>query len=336
MAVFDKAFGEVWDRLKSAQNLQDLENLRIEILGKKGILTEQFALLRELSQEEKKQKAKELNALKDEFESIYATQKQKLESAKLHASLEGEKIDVSLFGGTQRRSVGHPINYTKDKIIQYFISMGYELCEGPLVEDDFHNFTALNIPQYHPAREMQDTFYFNDSKLLRTHTSPVQIHTMLSQKPPIKMICPGATFRRDYDLTHSPMFHQIEGLLVDEVGKVSFAHLKYVLENFLRFMFGEVKVRFRSSFFPFTEPSAEVDISCVFCGGDGCRVCSHSGWLEVLGCGLVNDNVFKAVGYENVSGFAFGMGIERLCMLSLGISDMRSLYENDLALLEQF
>lgn len=336
MAVFDKAFGEVWDRLKSAQNLQDLENLRIEILGKKGILTEQFALLRELSQEEKKQKAKELNALKDEFESIYTIQKQKLESAKLHTSLEGEKIDVSLFGSTQRRSVGHPINYTKDKIIQYFISMGYELCEGPLVEDDFHNFTALNIPQYHPAREMQDTFYFNDSKLLRTHTSPVQIRTMLSQKPPIKMICPGATFRRDYDLTHSPMFHQIEGLLVDEVGKVSFAHLKYVLENFLRFMFGEVKVRFRSSFFPFTEPSAEVDISCVFCGGDGCRVCSHSGWLEVLGCGLVNDNVFKAVGYENVSGFAFGMGIERLCMLSLGISDMRSLYENDLALLEQF
>lgn len=334
MAVFDKA--KVWDRLKSAQNLQDLENLRIEILGKKGILTEQFALLRELSQEEKKQKAKELNALKDEFESIYTTQKQKLESAKLRASLEGEKIDVSLFSGAQRRSVGHPINYTKDKIIQYFISMGYELCEGPLVEDDFHNFTALNIPQYHPAREMQDTFYFNDSKLLRTHTSPVQIRTMLSQKPPIKMICPGATFRRDYDLTHSPMFHQIEGLLVDEVGKVSFAHLKYVLENFLRFMFGEVKVRFRSSFFPFTEPSAEVDISCVFCGGDGCRVCSHSGWLEVLGCGLVNDNVFKAVGYENVSGFAFGMGIERLCMLSLGISDMRSLYENDLALLEQF
>lgn len=334
MAVFDKA--KVWDRLKSAQNLQDLENLRIEILGKKGILTEQFALLRELSQEEKKQKAKELNALKDEFESIYTTQKQKLESAKLRASLEGEKIDVSLFSGAQRRSVGHPINYTKDKIIQYFISMGYELCEGPLVEDDFHNFTALNIPQYHPAREMQDTFYFNDSKLLRTHTSPVQIRTMLSQKPPIKMICPGATFRRDYDLTHSPMFHQIEGLLVDEVGKVSFAHLKYVLENFLRFMFGEVRVRFRSSFFPFTEPSAEVDISCVFCGGDGCRVCSHSGWLEVLGCGLVNDNVFKAVGYENVSGFAFGMGIERLCMLSLGISDMRSLYENDLALLEQF
>ena len=214
--------------------------------------------------------------------------------------------------------------------------MGYELCEGPLVEDDFHNFTALNLPKYHPAREMQDTFYFNDSKLLRTHTSPVQIRTMLAQNPPIKMICPGATFRRDYDLTHSPMFHQVEGLLVDEVGKVSFAHLKYVLENFLKFMFGEVKVRFRSSFFPFTEPSAEVDISCVFCGGEGCRVCSHSGWLEVLGCGLVNDNVFKAVGYENVSGYAFGMGIERLCMLSLGISDMRSLYENDLALLEQF
>ena len=333
MSILDKSF---LDKIQSSKTLQELENLRVEILGKKGILTAQFALLRELSQEKKKQKAKELNELKNTFESLYLTKKSALESAKLHSALEKEKIDVSLFNTTQHRSIGHPINYTKDKIIHYFISMGYELCEGPLVEDDFHNFTALNLPKYHPAREMQDTFYFNDSKLLRTHTSPVQIRTMLAQNPPVKMICPGATFRRDYDLTHSPMFHQVEGLLVDEVGKVSFAHLKYVLENFLKFMFGEVKVRFRSSFFPFTEPSAEVDISCVFCGGEGCRVCSHSGWLEVLGCGLVNDNVFKAVGYENVSGYAFGMGIERLCMLSLGISDMRSLYENDLALLEQF
>ncbi len=339
----DKSF---LDRFESVKSLQDLENLKVEILGKKGILTQQFALLKELSQEEKKAKAQELNALKNEVESVYAQKKSALESAKLSQTLEKEKIDVSLFNiaqnqnaqhkSTQKASVGHPINYTKDKIISYFVSKGYELCEGPLVEDDFHNFTALNLPEYHPAREMQDTFYFNDSKLLRTHTSPVQIRTMLSQTPPIKMICPGATFRRDYDLTHSPMFHQIEGLLVDEAGKVSFANLKYTLENFLRFMFGEVRVRFRSSFFPFTEPSAEVDISCIFCDGRGCRVCSHSGWLEVLGCGLVNDNVFKAVGYENVSGYAFGLGIERLCMLSLGISDMRSLFENDLGLLEQF
>ena len=326
----------VFCALDSAQDSASLESIRIDTIGKKGLLTERFAKLKSLPEEEKKQIAKTLNTLRKEFEGRLAIKQQELESKELESALSAQRVDVSLFNLSSKRSIGHPINYTKDKIIEYFTRMGYELCEGPLVEDDFHNFSALNLPEYHPARDMQDTFYFHDDKLLRTHTSPVQIRTMLAQKPPIKMICPGETFRRDYDLTHSPMFHQVEGLVVDRAGVVSFAHLKYVLESFLHYMFGDVKVRFRSSFFPFTEPSAEVDISCVFCQGSGCRVCSHTGWLEVLGCGMVDDNVFRAVGYEEVSGYAFGMGVERLCMLSLGIGDLRSFFETDLRLLEQF
>jgi phenylalanyl-tRNA synthetase alpha chain len=223
-----------------------------------------------------------------------------------------------------------------DKIVDYFLSMNFAIEEGPLVEDDFYNFEALNLPKYHPARDMQDTFYFKDFKLLRTHTSPVQIRTMLSQEPPIRMISPGAVFRRDFDLTHTPMFHQIEGLLVDKKNKVSFANLKYILNDFLNYVFGDVKVRYRPSFFPFTEPSAEVDISCIFCNSKGCRVCSYTGWLEVLGCGMVDENVFKAVGYDDVSGYAFGLGVERFAMLIHRISDLRSLFEGDLRLLEQF
>ena len=319
-----------------ASTLEILEQIRIEVLGKKGVLTEQFSKLKSMPPSEKKAFAQTLNTLRSTFETQYEIKKQELEQKELESKLLDQKLDVSLFNLTSRASIGHPINYTKDKIIDYFVSMDYDLCEGPLIEDDFHNFSALNLPEYHPARDMQDTFYFKDSKLLRTHTSPVQIRTMLLQSPPIKMICPGATFRRDYDLTHTPMFHQIEGLVVDEVGAVNFAHLKYILESFLHYMFGAVKVRFRSSFFPFTEPSAEVDISCIFCHGDGCRVCSHTGWLEVLGCGMVHHNVFEAVGYKDVSGYAFGMGIERLCMLSFGIGDLRSFFETDLRLLEQF
>jgi phenylalanyl-tRNA synthetase alpha chain len=194
----------------------------------------------------------------------------------------------------------------------------------------------MNLPKYHPARDMQDTFYFNDGGLLRTHTSPVQIRTMMETKPPIRMIAPGTVFRRDYDLTHTPMFHQVEGLVVDDKGKVSFANLKAILTDFLQYMFGDVEVRFRPSFFPFTEPSAEVDISCIFCEGAGCRVCSHTGWLEVLGCGIVDPNVFKAVGYEDVSGYAFGLGVERFAMLMHKIPDLISLFEGDIRLLEQF
>lgn len=331
------------DAINTSNNLAELESIRINAFGKKGEITKKFSELKDLEEDIKKQTAKELNEFRANFEKLFNAKKIALENEQINKLLESQKIDVSLFNienlnrlDSSHRNIGHPINYTKDKIISYFVSMGYELKEGPLVEDEFHNFTALNLPDYHPARDMQDTFYFNDGALLRTHTSPVQIRTMLESKPPIAMICPGETFRRDYDLTHTPMFHQIEGLLVDSKNSVNFSHLKYVLEDFLKYMFGEVKVRFRSSFFPFTEPSAEVDISCVFCKGEGCRVCSHTGWLEVLGCGMVDSNVFSAVGYENVSGFAFGMGIERLAMLSLNIGDLRSFFETDLRLLEQF
>jgi len=230
----------------------------------------------------------------------------------------------------------HPVMETMDKIVEYFSSMNFAVKTGNMVEDDFNNFEALNLPKYHPARDMQDTFYFKDEMLLRTHTSPVQIRTMMSSKPPIRMIAPGAVFRRDYDITHTPMFHQVEGLLVDKEGKVSFANLKFILEDFLKYMFGDVDVRFRPSFFPFTEPSAEVDISCVFCKGEGCRVCSKTGWLEVLGCGIVDPNVFEAVNYEDVSGYAFGLGVERFAMLIHHIGDLRSLFEGDIKLLEQF
>jgi phenylalanyl-tRNA synthetase alpha chain len=254
----------------------------------------------------------------------------------LQETMKSEAIDVSLYSPISERGSLHPVMETMDRIVEYFVAMNFSVQTGPMVEDDFHNFEALNLPKYHPARDMQDTFYFKDSMLLRTHTSPVQIRTMLSTKPPIRMIAPGAVFRRDYDITHTPMFHQVEGLVVEEAGKVSFANLKFILEDFLKTMFGDVEVRFRPSFFPFTEPSAEVDISCIFCGGEGCRVCSKTGWLEVLGCGIVDPNVFKAVGYENVSGYAFGLGVERFAMLIHRIGDLRSLFEGDTRLLEQF
>ncbi|PAF44463.1 phenylalanine--tRNA ligase subunit alpha [Helicobacter sp. 11S02596-1] len=323
-------------KLQSVKNSQELEEIRLEALGKKGIITQKFSELKSLQGEEKRQFAQEINTIKQEFESLYYLKKTQLQTQELQDALQNEKIDVSLFASRSHRSLGHPINYTKDRIIDYFMHLGYELCMGPLIEDDFHNFSALNLPEYHPARDMQDTFYFNDGMLLRTHTSPVQIRTMQAQTPPIKMICPGPTFRRDYDLTHTPMFHQVEGLVVDNGSQTSFANLKYTLQDFLRHIFGDVKVRFRSSFFPFTEPSAEVDISCVFCKGAGCRVCSNTGWLEILGCGVVDEYVFEAVGYHNVSGYAFGMGIERLAMLTCGVNDLRSFFETDLRVLEQF
>jgi len=246
------------------------------------------------------------------------------------------KIDVSLYGYENKKGSLHPVMETMDKIIDYFATLNFSVESGPFVEDDFTNFEALNLPKNHPAREMQDTFFFKDGNLLRTHTSPVQIRTMLNQKPPIRMIAPGTVFRRDYDLTHTPMFHQVEGLVVGKKGEVSFANLKSILEDFLRYMFGDVDVRFRPSFFPFTEPSTEVDISCIFCEGEGCRVCSHTGWLEVLGSGVVDPNVFKAVGYEDVSGYAFGLGVERFAMLLHRVPDLRSLFEGDIRLLEQF
>ncbi len=324
------------DKIQNATSLEVLENLRVETLGKKGILTLEFAKLKDIPNEQKKDFAQNLNEQKAAITAAIDSQKEQLEKVALNSQLEADKIDVTMFNNESSIGAVHPVMRTMDAIITYFQNLNFSIEEGPLVEDDFHNFEALNLPKYHPARDMQDTFYNKDFTLLRTHTSPVQIRTMLSTKPPIRMIAPGTVFRRDFDLTHTPMFNQIEGLVVDSADKISFANLKHVLEEFLHHMFGDVNVRFRPSFFPFTEPSAEVDISCVFCKGSGCRVCSQTGWLEVLGCGIVDENVFKAVGYENVSGYAFGLGVERFAMLIHNISDLRSLFESDLRLLGQF
>ncbi len=324
------------DRIEKSLDLDDLEAVRVSIFGKKGELAKAFARLKDASAEEKPKIAKELNALKQTLTEAYERKRAELQERQLQERLESEAIDVSLYSPRAGSGALHPVMQTMDRIIEYFTDLNFAVETGPLVEDEFHNFEALNLPDYHPARDMQDTFYFRDGKLLRTHTSPVQIRTMMKQKPPIRMISPGAVFRRDFDLTHTPQFHQVEGLMVDEKGKVSFANLKWILEDFLHTMFGDVDVRFRPSFFPFTEPSAEVDISCIFCEGKGCRVCSHTGWLEVLGCGMVDPNVFKAVGYEDVSGYAFGLGVERFAMLIHRIPDLRSLFEGDLRLLEQF
>ena len=322
--------------IQDTSSLEQLENKRIELLGKKGILTQEFAKMKDVPNEEKKEFAKNLNIQKGAVNKALDEKKTILMALALEEQLKEEKIDVTKFSANVQEGAFHPVQDTMDRVITYFQNLNFSVEEGPLVEDDFHNFEALNLPAYHPARDMQDTFYTKDNKVLRTHTSPVQIRTMMSQKPPIRMIAPGTVFRKDFDITHTPMFNQIEGLVVEADGVVSFANLKHVMVEFLQHMFGDVEVRFRPSFFPFTEPSSEVDISCVFCKGNGCRVCSHTGWLEVLGCGIVDENVFKAVGYEKVSGYAFGLGIERFAMLIHQIGDLRSLFESDIKLLGQF
>lgn len=324
------------EKIVQSLNLEELEQVRIELFGKKGVLAAQFAKMKDIPGPEKKSFAEGLNNQKNNLQKLYDNKFEELKAQEVENILKSESIDVSLYSNISKQGALHPVMSTMDKIIDYFVALNFAVESGPMVEDDFHNFEALNLPKYHPARDMQDTFYFEDASLLRTHTSPVQIRTMLETKPPIRMIAPGTVFRRDYDLTHTPMFHQIEGLVVEDKGKVSFANLKSILTDFLHYMFGDVDVRFRPSFFPFTEPSAEVDISCIFCKGEGCRVCSHTGWLEVLGCGIVDPNVFKAVGYEDVSGYAFGLGVERFAMLIHQIPDLRSLFEGDIRLLEQF
>lgn len=323
-------------KIEAAKDLRELEEARIGIFGKKGVLAAEFAKMKEVPNEEKKAFAQKLNTTKAKLTQLFDAKKLALEAAAIEAQMAADGVDVTLFHGHSSSGALHPVQETMNRMIDYFVSLNFSVEEGPLVEDDFHNFEALNLPKHHPARDMQDTFYLKDGNVLRTHTSPVQIRTMQQQKPPIRMISPGSVFRRDFDLTHTPMFHQVEVLMVDEEGKISFANLKWILEDFLRYMFGDVEVRFRPSFFPFTEPSAEVDISCIFCQGEGCRVCSGTGWLEVLGSGMVDPNVFRAVGYENVSGYAFGLGVERFAMLIHRIGDLRSLFEGDLRLLEQF
>jgi len=324
------------EQLEFAKNLLELEELRVAIFGKKGLLTAEFLKLKDIKPEEKKSFAQSLNEKKKELTTAYEQRKVALEKLALDQELKSQALDVSRFSFSRNTGAFHPTIDTMNTIIRYFQNLNFSVEDGPLIENDFNNFEALNLPKHHPARDMQDTFYTKDFNLLRTHTSPVQIRTMLKGKAPIRMIAPGAVFRRDFDLTHTPMFHQIEGLVVDKEDNISFANLKHVLGEFLQEIFGDVEIRFRPSFFPFTEPSAEVDISCVFCKGKGCRVCSQTGWLEVLGCGVVDQNVFKAVGYENVSGYAFGMGVERFAMLLHNIGDLRSLFESDLRLLGQF
>ncbi len=322
--------------IDKADNLEVLEKARIEIFGKKGVLAGEFAKMKSVPNEEKKEFAKNLNIQKADLTKLFDTKKLYLQESALEELMLKDSVDVSLFNGFSESGALHPMQETMSKIIDYFVSLNFSIADGPLIEDDFHNFEALNLPKHHPARDMQDTFYMNDKTVLRTHTSPVQIRQMMKSKPPIRLISPGPVFRRDFDITHTPMFHQVEGLVVGEEGEISFAHLKFILEDFLHYMFGDVDIRFRPSFFPFTEPSTEVDISCIFCEAKGCRVCSKTGWLEVLGSGMVDQNVFKAVGYEGVSGYAFGLGVERFAMLIHKIPDLRSLFEGDMRLLEQF
>lgn len=327
---------ELEEKIVQSDSLESLEKVRVALFGKKGIMAAQFAKMKEVPGPEKKAFAEGLNRDKATLQKCFEIQYERLKKEEIEQRLQAEAIDVSLYGTLAQKGALHPVMETMDRIIDYFVALNFSVEDGPMVEDDFHNFEALNLPKYHPARDMQDTFYFRDKGLLRTHTSPVQIRTMLQTTPPIRMIAPGTVFRRDFDVTHTPMFHQVEGLVVEAKEVVSFANLKSILTRFLHEMFGEVEVRFRPSFFPFTEPSAEVDISCIFCEGEGCRICSHTGWLEVLGCGIVDPNVFKAVGYEEVSGYAFGLGVERFAMLMHKIPDLRSLFEGDIRLLEQF
>jgi len=323
--------------LAGADSSSALQDIRVRFLGKKGAVTEIMKGMRELPAAERPLIGALINQLKDRLEGAFAEVAERLGQEALVARLAGEKIDVSLPGRPTFVGSKHPVTLVSEEISRIFVSLGFSVEQGPEIEQDFYNFEALNIPKDHPARDMQDTFYINDEVVLRTHTSPVQIRSMLKQNPPVRVIAPGTVYRRDSDITHSPMFHQIEGFLVDR--QVTFADLKGILTHFLTRFFGtDLGVRFRPSFFPFTEPSAEVDIACVICGGKGCRVCKNTGWLEILGCGMIDPEVFKSVHYdsENYSGFAFGMGLERIAMLKYGVSDLRLFFENDLRFLRQF
>ncbi|MCW8847771.1 MAG: phenylalanine--tRNA ligase subunit alpha [Sedimenticola sp.] len=328
---------EATSQIAAAEQLAVLDELRVHYLGKSGLLTAQLKLLGKLPAAERPQAGQAINKAKQALQQVIENRKSELSQQALAARLSSERIDVTLPGRGTGRGGLHPVTRTLERIEELFTRSGFAIEEGPEIEDDYHNFEALNIPAHHPARAMHDTFYFDAHLLLRTHTSPVQIRTMKNAGPPLKIIAPGRVYRCDSDLTHTPMFHQVEGLLVDE--NVSFADLKGVLYDFLQNFFErDLKIRFRPSYFPFTEPSAEVDIECVMCGGDGCRVCSHTGWLEVLGCGMVHPEVFRHVGIdsEKYTGYAFGMGVERLTMLRYGVNDLRLFFENDLRFLKQF
>lgn len=323
--------------LAAAGDTAALEHVRVKYLGKKGLVSEQLKALSSLSADERKDFGKSVNDLKNFVTDEISGKREALKTLELEGALMAESIDITLPGKRPHTGRLHPVNQILTRITDIFTSMGFGVEEGPEVESDYNNFEALNIPKNHPARDMQDTFYVSDDVVLRTHTSPVQIRAMQRMSPPFRIIAPGKVYRCDADISHTPMFHQVEGLMVGE--DITFGHLKGVLEAFIHAYFGpEIPVRFRPSFFPFTEPSAEVDMGCIFCSGKGCRICKGTGWIEILGSGIVNPKVFEMAGYDpdKHTGFAFGMGVERIAMLTYSIDDIRMLFENDLRFLRQF
>jgi phenylalanyl-tRNA synthetase alpha chain len=332
-ALVNQALADV----DASTDLSSLDEVRVRLLGKKGLLTEQLKGLGALSASERPVAGQRINDAKAAIHAALEMHRIRLEQAAMEKELAKGAIDVTLPGRGPDLGSVHPVTRTRLRIEQIFAQAGFTVVSGPEVEDDFHNFEALNIPKNHPARAMHDTFYFPDGRLLRTHTSPVQIRTMRSQPPPLAIIAPGRVYRIDSDMTHTPMFHQVEGMVIGE--RVSFANLKAMLHTFFeRFFERPLGMRLRPSYFPFTEPSAEADIECVFCDGKGCRVCKHTGWLEILGCGMIHPNVLAAAGIDSESwqGYAFGMGIDRLAMLRYGVDDLRLFFENDLQFLKQF
>jgi len=333
----EQLLAEARARIAACEDLAAIEALKVELFGKKGAITALLKTLGGLAADQRREAGARINAARDELAAAMAGRQAALERAELERELAAGRIDVTQPGRGQQPGGLHPVSRARRRIEALFRNAGFSVESGPEVEDDWHNFEALNIPADHPARAMHDTFYFPDGRLLRTHTSPVQVRAMLRDKPPLRMIMPGRVYRCDSDVTHTPMFHQVEGLVVDD--GVSFAHLRSVLHHFVeQFFERRLGIRFRPSYFPFTEPSAEVDIECVFCGGQGCRVCKSTGWLEIAGCGMVHPNVLRNVNIdpERYTGYAFGMGIERLAMLRYGVNDIRLYFENDLRFLRQF
>jgi len=338
VSSLDELEQQALQAVADAGDAASLDDVRVRYLGKKGLLTQQLKQLGALPAEQRPAAGQEINRVKQQVQQAIEIRGEVLQASLMNEQLASETVDVTLPGRGHTRGGLHPVSQTLRRIEQLFRPLGFTVEEGPEIEDDYHNFGALNIPDHHPARAMHDTFYFDAHTLLRTHTSPVQVRVMEQRQPPLRIIAPGRVYRCDSDLTHTPMFHQVEGLLVDE--HVSFANLKGLIDEFLRAFFEreDLAVRFRPSYFPFTEPSAEVDIQCVMCSGEGCRVCGQSGWLEVLGCGMVHPKVFEQVGIDNerFTGFAFGMGVERLAMLRYGVNDLRLFFENDMNFLTQF
>ena len=328
---------QAFEAILKAMDVATLELIRVDFLGKKGKLTEILKGLASLSAEEKPKMGQLVNQAKREISMLIETKMIELKEIQLLAKLSAEQIDVTLPGRNKDFGSLHPVTQVKHRINEFFSRLGFDVIDGPEIETEFYNFEALNIPGHHPARAMHDTFYFGDGRLLRTHTSPVQIRTMENREPPLRLIAPGRVYRCDSDMTHTPMFHQVEGLLIDK--QATLTNLRGLLHDFFAYFFGrELSLRFRPSYFPFTEPSAEVDIECTQCSGKGCRSCKFSGWLEVLGCGMVHPNVLKAVNIspDDYQGWAFGMGMDRLAMLYFGIDDLRMMFENDLTFLNQF